>query len=155
MYRKEASKVRKIIEEKRGQQGLADSFVDYEPGEKIYAPSSVVKDEGVVDSFVDYEPGEKIYAPSGVFRDEGVVEGSVVDDVIVADQQRVVRQVIEEGVKTSAEMLNSIVSAIEGAKGKERVGSVGKVNLPGGDAFSKVPLFPEDMGLVLMMMGLV
>jgi hypothetical protein len=34
-------------------------------------------------------------------------------------------------------------------------GGVRKVVMPGGDAFSKVPLFPEDLGLVMMMLGLV
>jgi len=85
----------------------------------------------------------------------GMTEGGIVDDVLVADQREVARQVIEEGVRTSTELLGNIVRVIEGLRGGEGVGSVQKVVMSGGDAFSKVPLFPEDMGLVMMMLGLV
>jgi hypothetical protein len=140
---------------------LAGSYLGYEPGEKIYAPSGVVKDEVVIEggllagSYLSYEPGEKIYAPSGVVKDEVVTEGGVVDDVLVADQREVARRVIEEGVRASMEWMGNIVRVIEGLKGGEGVGGVQKVVMSGGDAFSKVPLFPEDMGLVMMMLGLV
>jgi hypothetical protein len=107
------------------------------------------------ETYLSYEPGEKIYALSGVVKDEVVTEGGVVDDVLVVDQREVTRRVIEEGVRASVEWMGNIVRVIEGLKGGEGVGGAQKVIMLGGDAFSKVPLFPEDMGLVMMMLGLV
>ena len=80
----------------------------------------------------------------------------VADEALLTDQQEVARKVIEEGVKKEAEWLSGIANLVEGLKG--RVGGVGggsRVVMSGGDAFSKVPLFPEDVGLVMMMLGLV
>jgi len=88
--------------------------------------------------------------------DVGVDQAQAIDSVLLTDQQEIARRVIEEGVKREAEWLGSIVNLIEGLKGRGRVaGGSGKVVMSGGDAFSKVQLFPEDMGLVMMMLGLV
>jgi hypothetical protein len=106
-------------------------------------------------SYLDYEPGEKIFAPFSIPGDEVVAEGRVMDDVLVADQQEVARRVIDEGVRTSAEWLNNMMRVIEGLRSAEKAGGERRLVMSGGDAFSKVPLFPEDVGLVMMMLGLV
>jgi hypothetical protein len=161
---KSISKGAKELEEGMQVDLLAGSYLDYEPGEKIYAPfiskgAKELKEGMQVDllagSYLDYEPGEKIYAPFDVFGGEEVIEGRVMDDVLVADQQEVARRIIEEGVRTSAEWLNNMMRVIEGLRGGERAGGERRVVMSGGDAFSKVSLFPEDMGLVMMMLGLV
>ena len=85
-----------------------------------------------------------------------VEDVKVVDEGLLRDQQEVARRVIEEGVRREAEWLGGMVELIKGLKGKGGgTGGVGKIIMPGGEAFSKVPLFPEDLGLVMMMLGLV
>jgi len=165
MYREEARRVRRIIEEKRRKAEELKKKAEELRAEAERRRKKQMKQVETVEEkrqvgllaggYLDYEPGEKIYVFSGVFGDEVVTEGRVMDDVLVADQQEVARRVIEEGVRTNAEWLNNMMRVIEGLRGGERAGGERRVVMSGGDAFSKVPLFPEDMGLVMMMLGLV
>ena len=102
-------------------------------------------------SYVGYGDGKRMFVP---FQMDGI--GRIVDDGLVVEQQEVVRKVIEEGVRRETEWMSNLVSLMEGMKGRlSEVEGLRKTIMSGGDAFSKVPLFPEDVGLVMMMLGLV
>jgi hypothetical protein len=101
--------------------------------------------------YMGYGDGKRMFIP---LQMDGI--GRVVDDGLVVEQQEVVRKVIEEGVRRETEWTSNLVSLMEGMKGRlSEVEGPRKTIMSGGDAFSKVPLFPEDMGLVMMMLGLV
>jgi len=88
-----------------------------------------------------------------------VSDGGVIDADVGREQREVRRRVIDVDVRKEMEVMSSVGEVMEkvlsSVAGKTGGGSTGKVVLPGGDAFSKVPLFPEDVGLVMMMLGLV
>ncbi len=88
-----------------------------------------------------------------------VSKGGVIDANVGREQREVKRRVIDVDVRKEMEVMSGVGEVVErvlsSVVGKTGGGSSGKVILPGGDAFSKVPLFPEDVGLVMMMLGLV
>jgi hypothetical protein len=119
--------------------------------------------------FGDWGYGREVEEMTGL--SEGGVQGiaqvlfekpywmpEIMDVGIEKEQEEARRRVIDVDVRREMEVVSGIGEVLEKALAPVvgRVGGgVGKVNLPGGDAFSKVPLFPEDVGLVMMMMGLV
>jgi len=82
----------------------------------------------------------------------------IVDSDVEREQEEVKRRVIGFDVRKEMEAFSSVKDGLEKALSNV-VGRVGggtqRVIMPGGDAFSRVPLFPEDVGLVMMMLGLV
>jgi len=87
---------------------------------------------------------------------QAVGAGQLIDEGLVREQREVVRRLIEEGVRREAEWMGNVMTLVENLKGRlGEVESPRKVIMSGGDAFSKVPLFPEDVKLVMMMLGLV
>jgi len=87
-----------------------------------------------------------------------VEDGIVIDDGLLTYQQEVARRVIAFDVRKEMDVFSSVKDGLEKVLSTV-VGKVGggtqRLVMSGGDAFSKVTLFPEDMGLVMMMLGLV
>jgi hypothetical protein len=87
-----------------------------------------------------------------------VPKAGVVDVDVEREQEEMQRRLIDVDVRREIEMISGLGDVLEKALASviERGGGgVRKVIMPGGEAFSKVPLFPEDLGLVMMMLGLV
>jgi hypothetical protein len=82
----------------------------------------------------------------------------IVDSDVEREQEEVKRRVIGFDVRKEMEAFSSVKDGLEKALSNV-VSKVGggtqRLIMPGGDAFSRVPLFPEDVGLVMMMLGLV
>jgi hypothetical protein len=99
----------------------------------------------------------------GVKEQRGMVLGAVpkagiIDADIEREQEEVRRRVIDIGVRREVEVVSGIGEVLERVLAPMMEGAGGgvrKVIMPGGEAFSRVPLFPEDVGLVMMMLGLV
>jgi len=82
----------------------------------------------------------------------------IIDSDVEREQEELKRRVIGFDVRKEMEAFSSVKDGLEKVLSNV-VGKVGggtqRLIMSGGDAFSKVPLFPEDVGLVMMMLGLV
>jgi hypothetical protein len=82
----------------------------------------------------------------------------IIDSDVEREQEEVKRRVIGFDVRKEMDVFSSVKDGLEKVL-SDVVGKAGggaqRVIMSGGDAFSKVPLFPEDVGLVMMMLGLV